>query len=65
MDNFKIAETKVTLQNIRRLACLKLTERDALKRGLQYIENLENVFFHPNIIKNECLFRNYLSLKQS
>ncbi|KAE9556152.1 hypothetical protein FO519_000640 [Halicephalobus sp. NKZ332] len=42
MDNFKVAETKVYLQKIRRLACLKQNERDALKRGLQYIENLEN-----------------------
>lgn len=43
MDNETIVKIKEHLQTLRKLACLKSEQRDALKKSLQYIENLENV----------------------
>lgn len=42
-DAATIEKAKNVLKDLRRLACLKTTERDAVKKILQHIENLENV----------------------
>uniref|UniRef100_A0AC34PV11 Uncharacterized protein n=1 Tax=Panagrolaimus sp. JU765 TaxID=591449 RepID=A0AC34PV11_9BILA len=42
MDAETIIKTKEQLKKLRRIARLMPNERDSLKKGLQYIENLEN-----------------------
>uniref|UniRef100_A0A7E4VMD1 JAKMIP_CC3 domain-containing protein n=1 Tax=Panagrellus redivivus TaxID=6233 RepID=A0A7E4VMD1_PANRE len=42
MDSATINETKAKITELRRAACLKPTDRDAIKKCLQYIENMEN-----------------------
>ena len=42
-DSDVIEKAKKELKKLRMLAALKTAERDAVKKGLQHIENLENV----------------------
>uniref|UniRef100_A0AC34FVR8 Uncharacterized protein n=1 Tax=Panagrolaimus sp. ES5 TaxID=591445 RepID=A0AC34FVR8_9BILA len=65
MDAATIEKAKNVLKDLRRLACLKTTERDAVKKILQHIENLENKlsFAETELNMSTCEIRRLESMK--